>query len=38
MKNQTIVTVDISKLNAGIYIVQLVADNNISRMKFMKTN
>jgi hypothetical protein len=38
MKNQTIVTVDISNLNAGIYMVQLVADNNISRMKFMKTN
>lgn len=38
MKNQPIATVDISQLNAGMYLVQLVAGNNIIRLKFMKTN
>jgi len=38
MKNHNIVTVDVSQLNAGVYIIQLVAGNNSSRIKFMKTN
>ena len=38
VKNQISTTVDISRLNAGIYVVQLLADKGSSSIKFMKTH